>query len=146
MASPLRFPEFGFLPGTRVGYAFLYAFQCTDGAVKVGRSTFPRDRLTVHKRNLQRQGKDIARFSVRPISGRLDEAERELIARMARFGVTVDGTAEWFLNVSWGAAQNLLRQIARRDFVTAQSLPRGGTQRAPLPAGQCAGGLSFSND
>lgn len=116
MGKPLTFPEFAPLTGRWTGTKFLYAFQFSDGTVKVGRSSKPRERATVFAREFRRKGIRLVRFQQMPTQSMAHETERELIERMARMGVPAKGTIEWFRGVSWGAATTLLRQIASREI------------------------------
>jgi hypothetical protein len=121
MARPLTFPQFGAIAGRSAGHGFLYVFLCSDGLVKVGHSAIPRDRFTAHARVLGRSGRSIVRFAIAPAPhGSSYEHEAELIVRMQRIARVARGN-EWFADIPFGAAETLMRQIARRQFINLRS-------------------------
>lgn len=113
------FPEFS---GLSVREPCLYALETSDGLVKVGRSGSPRQRMYCHARELSRRGLRIVRFVVAPaVHWDIYTAEGELLRRLNQRATTRPGRTEWFQGIAYGAAATLVRQIARREFITAHA-------------------------
>lgn len=98
----------------------VYAAELTNGVVKVGFSRNPRTRmgtLVLQARRLF--GADVARFHIG-----LDmtepkqalRAERELLTRASRIGSTCKGSREFFSNLPFPVAANLIDQLSRREY------------------------------
>lgn len=117
MARALRYPQFKALPDRYCGTEFLYALQACDGRIKVGRSGFPRNRLSTHAKELEREGLTVARFVVCPTEREGWNNEEELLRRLYRFSPPMPGRREWFTGLSWGQTTTLLRQISPRLIV-----------------------------
>jgi hypothetical protein len=99
----------------------LYAMEFANGLIKVGVSYRP------HMRRLELQRKYKTRITrmhaVHHVQDRCSYvAERALINRMRRMSVSV--ASEIFAFVSFGAAANLVTQIARREYPMSHEMSK----------------------
>lgn len=96
---------------------FMYVLQVSDGSVKLGRTHTAQNRFLYHRQALRKKGLRITHFALVRAGGHPSPTERELRVRFERIGLLRRGTREWFYGIPWGAARNLLEQIAPRPFV-----------------------------
>lgn len=115
MGRPTMHTEFANVGDFRDG-PFLYAFELSNGVIKVGRANNGRHRLVRHKADATARGLRMVRFDIVSTQSDSDLTERELLARIARLGEIHSGN-EWFSGVSWGAVKTLLHQFAPREIV-----------------------------
>jgi len=115
MRRPERFCE---IP--RFYSGCVYAAELTNGIVKVGFSRNPRTRMGTLVLQARRMfGADIARFHIG-----LDmteprqalQAERELLTRVSKIGAPCKGSREFFRNLPFPVAANLINQLSRREY------------------------------
>jgi hypothetical protein len=97
---------------------YLYAIELCNGVVKVGHTYQPRQRLRHHNLSFMRDGLRIRRFVIEPTQLRSHENERELLDRLRRLGRVLPDRLEMFEGVRFGQAVTLIKQIARREFVS----------------------------
>lgn len=106
---------------------YLYAIELSSGVVKLGRSTKPKDRFRVIPAYFARSwGRKpyarVVRSAVYPMATKgygAYLAEQAMLERAARLGTVVRPFKEYFTGLDFGAAANLARQIAPREFITA---------------------------
>lgn len=85
----------------------LYVVESSDGIIKAGITSRTAARVNEHSR----RARIVNSFTSCPISG--IEAERELIARLARIGVLLRGR-EWFVGIRFSLAAQIAQQVARQ--------------------------------
>lgn len=98
----------------RVAPNYLYAVQFSDGLLKVGVTKNPVNRVGALQ--CQRKRRVVRAEAVGFSGGYRHAAERDALVRLRRMGVADKSGTEVFWCVSFGAAVNVLRQVARRKY------------------------------
>lgn len=104
----------------------VYAVELTNGIVKVGFSRNPRTRmqaLTFEAKRVYRCG--VSRFHIGhdfDNSMQATRAELELIDRASKVGVAFRGRREYFVNLPFGVAANMVDQLSKRQYAHAYSM------------------------
>lgn len=104
------------IPGNhgRICNDFLYAVEFANGRVKIGHSKKPRARM---RQLLRQYGLAIVRVRLAPFGGpRCYLAERDALERARRIANSTSQSTEIFDGLSFGAAANLVAQMARREY------------------------------
>jgi len=104
------------LPGPRWDIRdnkYIYAIERSDGAVKVGITMTPQQRMTKHESDARLRGYRLLSVYGVPTSRPCYAGERELIKRLRRCANPVKGETEWFTGLPYLGVVTLVRQMSR---------------------------------
>lgn len=102
----------------RVHEHYLYAFEFSDGTIKIGVTWNPRARAQSLGTAFRSR---LVRAHIAPVVGRAHRhlAERAALIVARRISQTVRGCTERFAGLKFGEAKNAVAQMARREFIDA---------------------------